>query len=540
MGDISVALGYGTQATGGASFAAGSGSVAGGWSSVALGDHAVAGGDGGVGIGRYAVAGGERSLALGNYVTAGGDNAIVLGSGIDAGNRLINGFPNSFAVGFQSTDPTLFVNSTSVGIGTTTPAFKLSLEGDGGIVARGSFGAGTQVTSTHIGPKLLWYPRKAAFRVGYETSDDWSDANIGDASLAAGYMTKAGGDFALAMGTSSSAGGHAATASGDNAIAVGRTSIAMGSYATASADYSLALGANVTAGAENSLAFGENVTAGGANSIVLGSGSGTGGNRPVNGFPNSLAIGFQSTSPTMFVNGTGVGIGSNLPGSHRLYIEGDGDRVAGCNAYIKNTSSTGIAMTCENESDDATLVLLQHGTGDLMRCFRVEPDQSWHYAFRVTQDGWAIADYLQLTGGSDLSEQFDVRGSEENVDPEPGMVVCIDPDHPGELKVSAGAYDRRVAGIISGAGGVAPGMLMGQEGSIADGDNPVALTGRVYCWADADGGTIEPGDMLTTSETPGHAMKVTDYTRAHGAVIGKAMTPLESGQGLVLVLVTLQ
>jgi len=123
--------------------------------------------------------------------------------------------------------------------------------------------------------------------------------------------------------------------------------------------------------------------------------------------------------------------------------------------------------------------------------------------------------------------------------PSPGMVVSIDPESPGDLVVSNKAYDRRVAGIISGAGGVKPGMLMGQEGSKADGTNPVALTGRVYCWADASYGPIQPGDLLTTSNIPGHAMKVTDYARAPGAIIGKAMTSLAEGKGLVLVLVSL-
>ena len=81
---------------------------------------------------------------------------------------------------------------------------------------------------------------------------------------------------------------------------------------------------------------------------------------------------------------------------------------------------------------------------------------------------------------------------------------------------------------------------MGQKDSKADGSHPVALTGRVYCWADASNGSIQPGDLLTTSDIPGHAMKVTDYARAQGAIIGKAMSSLEEGEGLVLVLVTLQ
>ena len=145
---------------------------------------------------------------------------------------------------------------------------------------------------------------------------------------------------------------------------------------------------------------------------------------------------------------------------------------------------------------------------------------------------------LQITGGSDLSEQFEVSAAGAAV--QPGMVVCIDPERPGELLPSTHAYDRTVAGILSGAGGVKPGMLMGQAGSVADGRHPVALSGRVYCSADASAGEIRPGDLLTTSSTPGHAMKVNDHTRAQGAIIGKAMTALREGKGLVLVLVSLQ
>jgi hypothetical protein len=68
----------------------------------------------------------------------------------------------------------------------------------------------------------------------------------------------------------------------------------------------------------------------------------------------------------------------------------------------------------------------------------------------------------------------------------------------------------------------------------------VALSGRVWCWCDATGGAIEPGDLLTTSATPGHAMKAADLSAAQGAVLGKAMTALPDGRGLVLVLVSLQ
>jgi hypothetical protein len=159
---------------------------------------------------------------------------------------------------------------------------------------------------------------------------------------------------------------------------------------------------------------------------------------------------------------------------------------------------------------------------------------------RLDVSGNVRCSVLYITGGSDLSEQFEVNGVEKKMLPSPGHVVSIDPDHPGDLIVSDRAYDRKVAGIISGAGGVRPGVSLRQEGTAADGSSPVALTGRVYCWADAANGTIEPGDLLTTSETPGHAMKVTDHTRAQGAILGKAMSSLQRGRDLVLVLVTLQ
>ncbi|HZB13423.1 MAG TPA: hypothetical protein VE467_10360, partial [Chryseolinea sp.] len=119
-------------------------------------------------------------------------------------------------------------------------------------------------------------------------------------------------------------------------------------------------------------------------------------------------------------------------------------------------------------------------------------------------------------------------------------VVSISSDNSGQLHISKKAYDKTVAGIISGAGGIQPGMLMGQEGTIANGKHPVALTGRVYCLVDASYGEIKPGDLLTTSPTLGHAMKVTDHDAGRGATIGKAMTSMQNGKGLVLVLVSLQ
>ena len=144
---------------------------------------------------------------------------------------------------------------------------------------------------------------------------------------------------------------------------------------------------------------------------------------------------------------------------------------------------------------------------------------------------------LTIRGGADLAEPFNITSGKDEV-PQ-GSVVVIDDQNPGHLKLSDTPYDTRVAGVISGANGVNPGIQMHQQGILEGGKN-VALTGRVYVQADASNGAIHPGDMLTTSSTPGHAMKVSDHTRSVGAILGKAMTGLSEGKGMVLVLVTLQ
>jgi hypothetical protein len=251
--------------------------------------------------------------------------------------------------------------------------------------------------------------------------------------------------------------------------------------------------------------------------------------------------------------GNGVFGETSDSASHAGYFTtAAGQRLNGATVYAHNSNSHGIALYARNDaSDDVTAAFINGGTGYLMKGFGGD---GGNHEFAVHNDGkvWTeggvhvvgnarvTTPILEITGGSDLSEQFEIREIMTDLLPSPGMVVSIDPENLGDLVVSNNTYDRRVAGIISGAGGIKPGMLMGQSGSVADGEYPVALTGRVYCWADASNSPIEPGDLLTTSDTPGHAMKVTDYTRAQGAVIGKAMSSLDEGQGLVLVLVTLQ
>jgi hypothetical protein len=131
---------------------------------------------------------------------------------------------------------------------------------------------------------------------------------------------------------------------------------------------------------------------------------------------------------------------------------------------------------------------------------------------------------IRLTVGQDCAENFDVAGTEII---EAGTVMVI--DQMGTLQQSERAYDKRVAGVVSGAGDYKPAILLGTQ---VAGSNrtPIALLGKVYCKVDARYSPVEVGDMLTTSPTAGHAMKAGDPLQAFGAVIGKALRPWPPGR----------
>ncbi|MBN1337766.1 MAG: tail fiber domain-containing protein [Bacteroidales bacterium] len=145
-GSYSMALGQATYSSGNTSTAMGFGTDATGDYSTALGWNTNAGATRSVAIGTNSSASGTDAIALGMYVTAGtASNTITMGKGIDNTNRLTNDVANSLMVGFNTTTPTLFVGGSNhrVGIGTSSPEYKLQVDGTIAPLADDSYDLGS-------------------------------------------------------------------------------------------------------------------------------------------------------------------------------------------------------------------------------------------------------------------------------------------------------------------------------------------------------------------------------------------------------------
>ncbi len=90
---------------------------------------------------------------------------------------------------------------------------------------------------------------------------------------------------------------------------------------------------------------------------------------------------------------------------------------------------------------------------------------------------------IRLINAADCAEEFDILDAQVI---EPGTVMVI--DESGALQQSRQAYDKKVAGVISGAHGYRPGIVLDKQAA-QPGRMPLALLGKVYCRVDADCGS---------------------------------------------------
>jgi hypothetical protein len=139
--------------------------------------------------------------------------------------------------------------------------------------------------------------------------------------------------------------------------------------------------------------------------------------------------------------------------------------------------------------------------------------------------------------GSDFAEALPYTGNK--ADYEPGDVLVLSAASAGAIEKSDRAYDVHVTGIYS----TRPGVLGAEKGGnsrVDPNDLPVAILGIVPAKVSAENGPIRIGDLLTTSTTPGHAMRCDEPLKCIGAIVGKALEPMEKGKGIIKVLVMLR
>jgi len=237
-------------------------------------------------------------------------------------------------------------------------------------------------------------------------------------------------------------------------------------------------------------------------------------------------------------NGTGV-VGKDNGGGDGVVGEGRRGVVGRSPTYqgVYGWSETNAGVVGESKTQYGLFGLSDHPNGAGLYAHNKNPAGCAAFIrgrVEVVEGDIVLRGGDLILANADCAEDFEIAEGEAC---EPGTVVVI--TEAGSLRVSTGPYDPLVAGVISGAGDYRPGVIL-DRAAPAPHRRPVALLGKTFCKVDAETHPISVGDLLTTADRPGHAMRATDRDRAFGAVLGKALRPLASGQGLIPVLVALQ
>jgi len=254
---------------------------------------------------------------------------------------------------------------------------------------------------------------------------------------------------------------------------------------------------------------------------------------------------------------TGVSVTATADNGRGVRVRCTTSRTAvGVEARIQGTTGIAVWGVCENSGPDSLGTGVSGsssgvgGIGVIGHCERgIGVRGSGKIAGRFEGDVEVTGDIQLLNPmNADCAEDFDIFDSETNR-VEPGTVMVLTEN--GSLESCHKEYDKKVAGIVSGAGGYKPALVLNRYSQSQNANQnkknktknkhrlPIALMGKVYCKVDARNSPIEIGDLLTTSTKKGYAMKADDHAKAFGAVIGKALDSIK-GVGMIPVLVTLQ
>lgn len=195
----------------------------------------------------------------------------------------------------------IYYSSGNVGVGTSSPSAGLHVSNTDGALFDGTYGTGS-ATASGAGTRMMWYPGKAAFRAGYVSDTQWDDASIGNYSVAMGINNTASNEGATSFGQSNSASGENATAIGFGNNVSGNGSIGLGYNNTASGNSSIAMGDGSDATGYLATAIGNEATASGQASTAFANGTASGGYSFAQGYQNqasgnyAVAVGAENTA----------------------------------------------------------------------------------------------------------------------------------------------------------------------------------------------------------------------------------------------------
>jgi hypothetical protein len=234
------------------------------------------------------------------------------------------------------------------------------------------------------------------------------------------------------------------------------------------------------------------------------------------------------SSYTLSINDSNVGIGTSSP-QHALTVIGN----------ISLTSNAFITSVTDNSN---YIKPYEAGTGRMV--FRTQgiDRMSILYNGNVGINTTAPTSALHVIGDANISRNLlyggnltgygaDIAEYVNGINVEAGDVVIISPNADKTVEKARVAYDTRAAGIIS----TAPSHKI----AAGEGNAMLALAGRVPVKVTNENGSIKRGDLLTTSGTPGHAMRCTLREKCAGAIIGKAMENFSGSRGVIVALVYL-
>jgi len=232
------------------------------------------------------------------------------------------------------------------------------------------------------------------------------------------------------------------------------------------------------------------------------------------------AAGVYGASTTISSAGTNYGVYGTAQGPYGVAVFGYEPSTTGTPIAVfgKVANASGVAGQFTNTAT-GNVIVASNSTGKV---------------FRVDTSGNIYMNGTVHTTGADFAEEIDAASGQIST---PGDVLVIDGEQDRAVRLSSEPYATNVIGVHA----TKPGVLAAPSGDAGVHNSPpVAMIGIVPCKASAENGPIRRGDLLVTSSTPGHVMRASDHSRMAGAIVGKALEPLQNGTGVIEIAVTLQ